>query len=97
MKDNNLKEKTINNTEIENSPEMSHEEKIINAINMIKPYINADGGDIEFIKYEDKCVFVRFHGACANCGSINYTIEDFLFNTIHDEVPEVEKVINVPL
>lgn len=93
---NNLAENN-NFTTNDNSQEMTTLEKIINVINMLRPYINADGGDIEFIKYEDKYVYVKFHGACASCGSIDYTIKDVLFNAIKDDVPEVEGVINVAI
>ena len=101
--DNNIAENNINlaennnSTTNDNSQEMTTLEKIINVINMLRPYINADGGDIEFIKYEDKYVYVKFHGACASCGSIDYTIKDVLFNAIKDDVPEVEGVINVAI
>lgn len=91
----NINENSLNN---ENTPkEMTTLEKILNVINMLRPYINADGGDIEFIKYEDKYVYVKFHGACASCGSIDYTIKDVLFNAIKDDVPEVEGIINVAI
>ncbi len=93
---NNLAENN-NSTTNDNPQEMTTLEKIINVINMLRPYINADGGDIEFIKYEDKYVYVKFHGACASCGSIDYTIKDVLFNAIKDDVPEVEGVINVAI
>ena len=93
---NNLDENNKFTTN-DNSQEMTTLEKIINVINMLRPYINADGGDIEFIKYEDKYVYVKFHGACASCGSIDYTIKDVLFNAIKDDVPEVEGVINVAI
>ena len=100
--ENNLKSttNTINNEENTlktTADNISNEEKIINAINMLRPYINADGGDIEYIKYEDKVVYVRVHGACAACGSIDLTIKEVLYNAIKDEVPEVEEVINVTL
>ena len=36
-----------------NEEKISNEEKIINVINMLRPYINADGGDIEYLKYEE--------------------------------------------
>jgi len=76
---------------------MNTQEKIINVINMLRPYINGDGGDIEFIKYEDNYVYVKVYGACASCGLIDNTISDVLFNSIKDEVPEVKGVINVTL
>ena len=48
-------------------------------------------------QYEDNIVYVKFHGACASCGSIDYTINDVLLNAILDEVAEVKDVINVTL
>ena len=66
-------------------------------LNDIRPLLNQDGGDIEFIKYEDKFVFIKLTGACAHCGyqdeTINYGIETYL----KDQVPEIEGVINVEL
>ncbi len=96
---NDIENNNLNNSleENNNHQEMTSLEKIINCINMLRPYINADGGDIEFIKYEDKYVYVKFHGACASCGSIDYTIKDVLYNAIKDDVPEVEGVINVAI
>ena len=73
-KENTNLDNSLNNDT--NPKEMTTLEKILNVINMLRPYINADGGDIEFIKYEDKYVYVKFHGACASCGSIDYTIKD---------------------
>lgn len=72
-------------------------QKIKEVIDTIRPYINGDGGDIEFIKYEDFYVYVKVYGACQECGAIDYTIKDVLFNAIHDEVSEVKGVINIEL
>ena len=64
-------------------------------LNDIRPLLNQDGGDIEFIKYEDKFVFIKLTGACAHCGyqdeTINYGIETYL----KEQIPEIEGVINV--
>ncbi len=76
---------------------MNEEEKIINVINNIKPYINSDGGDIEFIKYEDKYVYIKLHGACAGCGLVDYTINDVIYNAILDEINDCKGVINIDL
>ncbi|MCI8671839.1 MAG: NifU family protein [Bacilli bacterium] len=66
-------------------------------LNDIRPLLNQDGGDIEFIKYEDKFVFIKLTGACAHCGyqdeTINYGIETYL----KEQIPEIEGVINVEL
>ncbi|MCX4254873.1 MAG: NifU family protein [Bacilli bacterium] len=66
-------------------------------LNDIRPLLNQDGGDIEFIKYEDRFVFIKLTGACAHCGyqdeTINYGIETYL----KEQIPEIEGVINVEL
>lgn len=73
------------------------ETKIKEIIDDLRPYLNADGGDIEFIKYKDKYVYIKLLGACAHCGfqdeTISYGIESYL----KDLIPEVEGVINVAL
>jgi Fe-S cluster biogenesis protein NfuA len=50
------------------------EEKIKKVLDSIRPYLNDDGGDIEFIKYEDGYVYVKLLGGCSNCPHRNETI-----------------------
>lgn len=76
---------------------MKQEETIKKIINDIKPYLNADGGDIEFIKYEDKCVYVKLFGACSHCGYQDYTLNQGVLDLIKEEVPEVEMIVNVEI
>ena len=38
---------------------MNAEEKIIEIINKLRPYLISDGGDIEFVKYEDGTVYIK--------------------------------------
>ena len=45
--------------------EMNTEEKIKEIINKIRPYLIGDGGDIEFVKYEDGILYIKMLGACA--------------------------------
>jgi len=77
---------------------MEEKEEIIkNILNDIRPYLNSDGGDIEFIKYEDNRVFVRLYGACSHCGFQDYTLNDNILELIKEKVPEVISVINVEI
>ncbi len=73
------------------------EQKIKELLEDLRPFLNSEGGDIEFIRYEDKFVYIKLTGACAHCGfqdeTINYGIESYL----KSEVPEIEGVINVDL
>lgn len=73
------------------------EDKIKELIEDLRPFFNADGGDIEFIRYEDHFVYIKLTGACAHCGfrddTINFGIESYL----KDLIPEIEGVINISL
>lgn len=73
------------------------EEKILEVINQLRPYLNSDGGDLEFVKYEDDYVFIKLYGACANCGFRDYTIQDNIFEALKEVVPNLKGVINVEL
>lgn len=77
------------------------DEKTINEIKEIlenlRPYLNMDGGDVEFIKYEDNIVYVKLTGACQACLFSDDTIKNGLYETIKASVPEVEGVVNVEL
>lgn len=75
--------------------EMEQEEKIINIIESLRPYLINDGGDIEFVKYEDNIVYVRLMGACAHCHMIDVTLKDGIEAAIQEEVPEVVEVVNL--
>ena len=74
---------------------MTNEEKIIEIINKLRPYLIGDGGDIEFVKYEDNIVYIKMLGACAGCALIDYTLKDGIEMAIKEEVPEVKEVINI--
>ena len=74
---------------------MNSEEKIKEIINKLRPYLIGDGGDIEFVKYEDGIVYIKMLGACAGCALIDYTLKDGIEMAIKEEVPEVKEVRNV--
>ena len=74
---------------------MEIEKKIIEVLDNIRPYLMSEGGDIEFVKFEDGIVYIKMQGACANCGMIDITLKDGIENILVDEVPEVKEVINI--
>lgn len=69
--------------------------KIEIVIDKINPYIMSDGGSLEFVKYENKTVYVKLSGACAECGMLDITLKDGIEQLIKNEIPEVEKVVNI--
>lgn len=75
---------------------MRIEEKIKAIIENLKPYLINDGGNIDFIKYEDNIVYVKLYGACANCSLVDLTLYEGIEALLKDEIPEVKGVINIP-
>ncbi len=76
-------------------------EEIINKIQTglddLRPFLNMEGGDIEFIKYEENYLYVRLTGACALCGYQDVTLKDNIELYLKEEIPELKGVINVEL
>jgi len=71
------------------------ERKIKEIIDKLRPFLINDGGNIEFIKFEDGYVYIKMMGACANCQMLDLTLHDGIEAAIISEVPEVLGVINV--
>ena len=69
--------------------------KIIALIDRIRPFLISDGGNLEFIKYENNIVYVRLFGACKDCAMIDVTLKDGIEEMIINEIPEVKEVVNV--
>ena len=74
---------------------MKTEEKIIEILNKIRPYLNQDGGDIEFIKFEDGICYVKLKGACQGCSFADITMQNTVEEMLTSEVPEVIEVKNI--
>ena len=71
------------------------EEKIIEVLDKIRPYLNQDGGDVKFIKFEDGICYVSLQGACAGCIFSDMTLQNTVEEMLVSEVPEVIKVENI--
>lgn len=73
---------------------MEIEKKIKEVLDRIRPYLQSDGGDVVFKKYENGVVYVKLTGACSDCPLIDNTLESGIEEAILNEVPEVIKVVN---
>lgn len=72
-----------------------NEEKIIDIINRLRPFLINDGGNIEFVKYENNIVYIKMMGACSNCQMLDLTLKDGIEAAIKEEVPEVIELVNI--
>jgi Fe-S cluster biogenesis protein NfuA len=75
--------------------EKSVEEQVRAVINELRPALQADGGDIEFVGIAGKTVQVRLTGACRGCPHAQMTLTMGVENQIKKRVPGVEKVVAV--
>ena len=71
------------------------EKKIIEIIDKIRPFLNNDGGDIEFIEFKDGIVYVKMTGHCQGCPMMQVTLKENIEIAITSEIPEVIEVRNV--
>ncbi|HHU24956.1 MAG: NifU family protein [Bacilli bacterium] len=68
---------------------MDTEKLIINTINKLRPYLQRDGGDVEYVKFENGIVYVRLVGACVGCSYVDVTLSDGIEAILLEEVPGV--------
>ena len=71
------------------------EEQIKNVIHKLRPYLQRDGGDIEYVDFKDGIAYVRMLGACAGCTMIDDTLKDGVEQILMEEVPGVLEVQNI--
>ncbi len=75
----------------ENKEEITR--KVKNVLNQIRPYIQQDGGDIEFVELtDDYIVNVELKGACGSCPLSTVTLKDGVENAMKKVIPEIKSV-----
>ena len=80
-----MKEKETNQEEVVT--------KVKEVIDKLRPYLQNDGGDVQFKRFENGVVYVKLIGACSNCPMATMTLQDGIENALINEVPEVIKVV----
>ena len=67
--------------------------KVNNVINQIRPYLQADGGNIQFVELtEDNIVNVELQGACASCPMSIMTLKQGVEQAMLKAIPEIKAV-----
>ena len=71
-------------------------ERVQGVINLIRPAVQADGGDIELVDVTPAGVVqIRFHGACHGCPSSTMTLQMGIERNLRERVPEITQVVPV--
>lgn len=73
-------------------------QKVLNVLDQVRPYLQADGGDINFVRItEDKTVEVELTGACGSCAFSTVTLKNGVEATLKKVLPEIKEVVAVNL
>ncbi len=72
-----------------------NDENIITVLEELMPYIEADGGWLEYVETESNYVKVRLGGACASCAMSAITLRQGIEKKLMMEIPDIEGVIQV--
>ncbi len=67
--------------------------KIEEALNNIRPFLKADGGDVELISVDNDIVKLRLLGACSSCEISHITMKAGIEESIRRIYPEVKEVV----
>lgn len=71
-------------------------EEVIKSLEKVRPVLQRDGGDVEFVDVnEEGVVAVRLQGACNGCPGATMTLKMLIEGTLKKDVPGVTQVINV--
>jgi len=77
-------------------PQAPLEQRVQEILDLIRPAIQSDGGDVELVDVsDDGTVRVRFLGACVGCPSSSMTLKVGIERQLRDHIPEVTRVLAV--
>ena len=69
------------------------ENKIKDALEQIRPFLQRDGGEIEYVDYtDDNVVKVRLQGHCAGCPGARMTLSGVVERILKESYPEIDRV-----
>ena len=69
---------------------MVSKERVESVLNRVRPFLQADGGDIELLSITGNSADVRLTGMCARCPSAHMTLTVGVEAAIREEIPEFE-------
>jgi len=70
-------------------------EKVEEALALIRPALQADGGDVELIDVNQGVVKLKLKGACGGCPMATMTLRYGIERVLKEKIPEVKEVIAV--
>jgi Fe-S cluster biogenesis protein NfuA len=77
---------------LETLPEETLEARVNQALDKVRPLIQADGGEVWLVKIEDTIAYVQMLGACGGCPASNMTLKGAIEAVVSVDVPEITSV-----
>ncbi len=68
------------------------EQEVREALEEVRPHLQADGGDVDFVEIKDGVVKVRLKGSCAGCPMSQMTIKWGVENFLKKKIPGIKSV-----
>jgi Fe-S cluster biogenesis protein NfuA len=75
--------------------EKTFEEKVKEELDRVRPFLQRDGGDVEFVALKDGVLQVKLQGACAGCPMSQMTLAFGIQRTLKEKLPELVRVESV--
>ena len=76
-------------------PRALTEANVERVLDELRPYLMADGGNVEVVEIDGPVVKVRLQGACGSCPSSTMTLKMGIERKLREEIPEVSEVVQV--
>lgn len=70
-------------------------EQVQEVLNIIRPSLQADGGDVELVDVKDGIVSVKLKGACAGCPMSTMTLKKGIERFLKEKISSVKEVVAV--
>lgn len=76
---------------------MNIQEKIQQELDLIRPHLQMDGGDVELVEFDEQSgvLKLRLQGHCVGCSMSQVTMQEGIGRSIKDKIPEVKEVVGV--
>lgn len=72
------------------------EDNVETVLDELRPYLMADGGDVEIVDIDGPIVQLRLQGACGSCPSSTMTLKMGIERRLRERIPEIAEVVAVP-
>ncbi|QNI42845.1 NifU family protein [Synechococcus sp. A15-28] len=70
-------------------------ENVEKVLDELRPFLIADGGNVEVVELDGPIVKVRLQGACGSCPSSTMTLKMGIERKMRESIPEVSEVVQV--